>query len=162
MEPQSRGGTKFRRMVRVAEGFRSQKWHLCCAVRRCPPRPAMKRTSFLLCGKRTNGGTVVVFDAAGAEQRRIELKDEMAALAFSADGDLLAAATIRSPVQFWDVASGKLRWTGSTDFGNTSGIRIAPDGDLIVAADGDTHVRAYDRKGKLVYTVEAVCLSHST
>jgi hypothetical protein len=26
---------------------------------------------------------------------------------------------------------------------------------LIVAADGDTHVRGYDRKGKLLYTAEA-------
>ena len=103
----------------------------------------------------SNGGTVVVFDAAGAERRRIELKGEVAALAFSADGEMLAAATIHSPVQFWDVASGKLQWTGSTEFGNTSGIKIAPGGDLIVAADGDTHVRAYDRKGKLLYTAEA-------
>jgi WD40 repeat protein len=103
----------------------------------------------------SNGGTVVVFDAAGTERRRIELKGEVAALAFSADGEFLAAATIYSPVQVWDLTSGNLQWTGSTDFGNTAGIRIARDGNLIVAADGDTHVRAYDRKGKLLYTTEA-------
>jgi WD40 repeat protein len=100
-------------------------------------------------------GVVVVFDAAGAERRRIDLKGEVAALAFSADGEVLAAATTRSPVQVWDLASGKLQWTGSTDFGNTSGIRIAPGGDLIVAADVDTHVRGYDRKGKLLYKADA-------
>jgi WD40 repeat protein len=99
-------------------------------------------------------GTVVVFDAAGAERRRIELKDEIAALAFSADGESLATATIHSPVRMWDLASGEVQWTGSTEFGNTSGIRIAPNGDLILAADADTRVRAYDRKGKLLYTTE--------
>jgi WD40 repeat protein len=103
----------------------------------------------------TNDGTVVVFDAVATEQRRIQLHGEVAALALSADGKLLAAATIFSPVQLWDVASGKLQWTGSTDFGNTVGTRIAPDGSLIVTADGDTHVRAYDRKGNLLYTAEA-------
>ena len=102
----------------------------------------------------SNDGTVVLFDAAATEQRRIQLQGEVAALALSADGELLAAATIFSPVQLWDVASGKLQWTGSTDFGNTVGTRIAPDGSLIVTADGDTHVRAYDRKGNLLYATE--------
>jgi len=32
---------------------------------------------------------------------------------------------------------------------------FAHDGNLIVVADGDTHVRGYDRKGKLLYTAEA-------
>jgi WD40 repeat protein len=97
---------------------------------------------------------VVVFDAAGSERRRIELKFEVAALAFSTDGESLATATIHSPVQMWDLASGKVQWTGSTEFGNTSGIRIAPDGNLIVAADVDTRVRAYNRNGKLLYATE--------
>jgi WD40 repeat protein len=103
----------------------------------------------------SNVGTVLVFDAAGSERRRIELKAEVAALAFSADGERLAASTQDSPVQMWDLASGKLQWTGSTDFGNTTGIRIARDGDLIVATDGDTHIRAYDRDGKLLYTADS-------
>lgn len=100
-------------------------------------------------------GTVVVFDAAGNEKRRIEMKHELAAVALSSDGDRLAVATINSPVQLWDVASGKLLWTGSTDFGNTTAIGIVPEGNLIVAADGDTHIRGYDPKGKLVYSVDS-------
>ncbi len=103
----------------------------------------------------SNSGTVVIFDAGGVERRRIELKGEVAALAFSADGSFLAAATIYSPVQIWDLASSTLQWIGSTGFGNTAGIRSAHDGNLIVVADGDTHVRGYDRKGKLLYTAEA-------
>jgi WD40 repeat protein len=100
-------------------------------------------------------GTVVVFDAAGSERRRIDMKHDLAAIALSADGELLAVATLYSPVQVWDVASGKLLWTGSTDFGNTTAIGIAPEGNLIVAADGDTHLRAYDRSGKLVYSTDS-------
>ena len=38
--------------------------------------------------------------------RRIELKGEVPALAFSADGSFPAATTIYSPVQIWDLASG--------------------------------------------------------
>lgn len=99
-------------------------------------------------------GTVVIFDPAGVERQRIDLKAEPAALAFSTDGTMLAAATIYSPVQLWDVASGKRLWVGTTDFGNSKGTKISSDGNMIVAADGDTHLRAYDRKGKLLYTAE--------
>ena len=99
-------------------------------------------------------GTVVVLDARGAEQHRLELKEEVTFLVFSADGTMLAVTTANSPVQLWDVASGKALWKGSTDFGNSYGASIAPSGDLIVAADGDTHVRAYDRKGKFLYAAD--------
>ena len=99
-------------------------------------------------------GTVVVLDAAGAEQHRLELKEEVSFLAFSADGTMLAVTTANSPVQLWDVASGKALWKGTTDFGNSYGASIATDGNLIVAADGDTHVRAYDRKGKFLYAAD--------
>jgi WD40 repeat protein len=97
---------------------------------------------------------VVVYDAAGGKKQRIELKDEVAAIALSADGGRLAVATINSPVQLWDVASGKLLWMGTTDFGNTTAIGIVPEGNLILAADGDTHIRAYDASGKLIYTAD--------
>jgi len=103
----------------------------------------------------TTKGSVAIFDASGKERRRIDLQGEVAAMTFSSDGELLAAATINSPVQLWDVVSGKLLWTGTTDFGNSTGIRIAGDGNLIVTSDGDTHVRGYDRKGNLLYTAEA-------
>jgi WD40 repeat protein len=99
-------------------------------------------------------GAVLVFDAAGTERRRIELEAEVVAIAVSADGQLMAVATVYSPVQLWDVASGKRLWTGSIDFGNTAAIGIAPDGNLIIAADTDTHIRAYERKGKPLYSAD--------
>jgi WD40 repeat protein len=100
-------------------------------------------------------GTVRVFDPAGTQQRRIELKSEVVAIAVSADGGFLAVATVYSPVQLWDLTSGKLLWSGSTDFGNTTAIEIVPEGNLIIAADTDTRVRAYDRNGKLVYSADS-------
>jgi WD40 repeat protein len=103
----------------------------------------------------TDEGNIVIFDALGAERRRIKLEGEVAAVALSADGTLLAAATIYSPVQLWDAGSGKHLWTGTTNFGNSNGIRIAPDGNLILSVDSDTHVRRYDRSGKLLYTADA-------
>jgi len=149
------------RVVGVAGEHGVSVWSLPSGVRRTidgmkghisPNGVACNRKGLAL---GSNSGTVVIFDAAGAERRRIELKGEVAALAFSADGDFLATATIYSPVQIWDLASGKLQWTGSTDFGNTAGIRITHGGNLIVVVDGDTHIRAYDRKGKLLYAAEA-------
>ena len=45
-------------------------------------------------------------------------------------------------------------WSGTTSFGNTNGARISPDGKSVFAADGDTYLRAYDIKGKLIYAAE--------
>jgi WD40 repeat protein len=102
-----------------------------------------------------NSGAVVVFDPAGAERRRIDIKGSVGAIAVSADGSLLAAATSLDPLRVWDVASGKHLWSGSNDFGNTQTIAISPDGNLIIAADTDTHIRAYNRQGKLAYSVDS-------
>lgn len=100
----------------------------------------------------TTHGSVVVWDMTGVERHRMDLKEEVTGLAFSADAKELAVTTGNSPVQAWDVASGSRKWKGTTDFANSYGSRISPDGNLVLAADGDTHVRAYDGKGQLVYT----------
>ncbi len=99
-------------------------------------------------------GTVVVLDAAGREQRRLELNQEVTGLALSGDGAALAVTTANLPLQVLDVASGKQLWAGSTNFGNSYGVRFGQGDNLILAADGDTHVRAYDRKGNLLYAAE--------
>lgn len=102
-----------------------------------------------------SSGAVVVFDPAGAERQRFDLKQYVGPVAVSADGSLVAAATDAGPVQLWDATSGRHLWTGSVDFGNSGTIAIAPDGNLIIGADTDTHVRAYDRQGKLKYSVDS-------
>lgn len=102
-----------------------------------------------------SSGAVVVFDPAGTERRRFDLESSVGAIAVSADGSLVAAATYLGPVQLWDVASGKHLWTGSIDFGNSATIGMAPDGNLIITADTDTHIRAYDRQGKLEYSADS-------
>lgn len=102
-----------------------------------------------------SSGAVVVFDPAGTERRRFDLKQSVGAIALSTDGSLAAAATYFGPVQLWDVATGKHLWTGSIDFGNSASIAMLPDGKLIIAADTDTHIRAYDRQGMLVYSADS-------
>jgi WD40 repeat protein len=54
-----------------------------------------------------SSGVVAVFDPAGAELRRFDLKQSVGAIAVSADGSLVAAATYFGPVQLWHVPSGK-------------------------------------------------------
>jgi WD40 repeat protein len=145
------------RVVGVAGDHDLYEWSLPSGARRAIS-VADGRISLAACGEALaigyKDGTVSVLDVAGNERRRIKMEYEPGAIALSADGELLAAATFYSPVQVWDVSSGKLLWSGSTDFGNTGAIGIAPDRNLIVTADGDTHVRAYDGKGKMIYSTD--------
>jgi WD40 repeat protein len=103
-------------------------------------------------------GTVVLLDFDGKVRQRVELKEEVTGLAFSPDGNKLAVSTANSPVQVWDVTSGSREWIGTTKFANSYGARISPDGKSVFAADGDTYVRAYEAKGKLVYAAEGSLL----
>ena len=96
-------------------------------------------------------GTVVLLGLEGKVRQRVELKEEVTGLALSPDEGKLAVSTANSPVQLWDVASGSREWSGTTTFANSYGARISPDGKFVFAADGDTYVRAYDAKGKLIY-----------
>jgi WD40 repeat protein len=131
-----------RRTVNVTGGFGG---HVNWREVACNPKALVMGLS---------SGAVVVLDPAGTERRRFDLKQSVGPVAVSADGNLVAAATHLGPVELWDVESGKHLWTGSIDFGNSATIGMAPDGNLIVAADTDTHIRAYDRQGKLEYSAD--------
>lgn len=99
-------------------------------------------------------GTVILLDFDGHVKQRLDLADYVYSLTLSRDGNKLAVSTANSPVQLWDLASGLREWIGTTSFGNTNGARISPDGKSVFAADGDTYLRAYDIKGKLIYAAE--------
>jgi WD40 repeat protein len=99
-------------------------------------------------------GTVLLLDFDGQVKQRFDLKEEIIGLKLSRDGNKLAVSTTNSPIQLWDVASGSREWIGTTSFGNSNGVRISPDGKSVFAADGDTYLRAYDIKGKLIYAAE--------
>ena len=118
------------------------------------------RIDLLTCGAKglaagLKHGTVTVFDSAGRQRQRFEMKDDLASIAFLPGEDRLAIATIQAPLGVWDIVSGKCLWTGTTDFGNTTAIGVRPTGNLIIAADGDTHIRGYDETGKLIYSAES-------
>ena len=99
-------------------------------------------------------GTVILLDFDGQVKQRLDLKEEIIGLKLSRDGNKLAVSTTNSPVQLRDLASGSREWMGITSFGNTNSARISPDGKSVFAADGDTYLRAYDIKGKLIYAAE--------
>jgi WD40 repeat protein len=92
---------------------------------------------------------------SGNVRRRIETKEPVQAMAFSPDGSLLAFATLLTPTQLWDTRSGQRLAVGVTSKGASYGAAFSPDGKVLVSADQDTRLRAYDRKGKLLYAVDA-------
>jgi WD40 repeat protein len=156
------------RLAAVCEGGRSivaiggdhdaYVWPLPSGARR-PISVGSGRVSRVACNATAlafgfEDGTAEVVNARGIAQPRIDSKDEIDNVAISTDGKLLAVATQNLPVQVWDAVGGKLLWTGVTDFGNTTAVDISHDGNLIITANGDTKIRAYDRKGALVYSVE--------
>lgn len=100
-------------------------------------------------------GTVLLLDAeSGDLRRRIEPKDPVGPVALSPDGSLLVFATISIPAQLWDTHTGQKLSVGTTKMGSSAAIAFSPDGSVYVSADEDTYLRAYDRKGKLLYSAD--------
>ena len=101
------------------------------------------------------GGTLLLLDAeSGNVRRRIETKDVVQTIALSPDGSLLAFATLLTPTQLWDTRTGQRLSVSGTSMGASYAVAFSPDGNVFVSADQDTRLRAYDRKGKLLYAVD--------
>ena len=102
------------------------------------------------------GGKVRILDAHnGAIRQRIETKEHVHGVYFSPDGVLLALAVGESPTQLWDARSGQKLATGVTNLGGTATAAFSPASDMLISADKDTRIRAYNRAGKLLYTADA-------
>jgi len=86
----------------------------------------------------TGGGNVRLWDAAtGKLVRKCERDNDgsVESLAFSPDGKTLTASRGNShALSFWDVASGKKRWTDTGHLGPVAGIAVSPDGRLLASA----------------------------
>jgi WD40 repeat protein len=103
-----------------------------------------------------DGGRVRVLDAKSGEIRqRIDAKFPVGTVSLSPDGALLAIATTRIPTQLWDARSGQKISSTVTNMGAAWTVAFSPAGDVFVAADEDTKIRAYNRAGKLLYTADA-------
>jgi WD40 repeat protein len=101
-------------------------------------------------------GAVLIFNSAGEITRRLAATEhDLQAIAFSADGSLLAIATNDSPTQLWDVQKGQRIATGTTVLGASTAVAFAPGKVMYVSADEDTTIRAYDGSGKELFKAEA-------
>jgi WD40 repeat protein len=77
------------------------------------------------------------------------------ALAFSANGSLLASGDVHGDVTIWDVATlTKKRWAKGSDAA-IWGLSFSPDGRTLAAACGDAKIRLWDPlTGQLMLTLE--------
>ena len=99
---------------------------------------------------------VRLWDGEGKQLRVLDVgRAFVNSLAFSPDGQRLAAACRDGKLRFWDVATGALRF--STDFSTEWNLRSAeavaysPDDKLFAAAGYDRTVRVFDRKSGMPY-----------
>lgn len=69
--------------------------------------------------------------------------DEFLAVAFSADGQWLAAGASSGAVQIWDTAAKKLAATLKEHGGTAAAVAFSPDGKYFATGSGDRTVRIY-------------------
>jgi WD40 repeat protein len=102
-----------------------------------------------------HGRKVFILDARSGEVRqRIDAQAPVQAIALSPDGSLLAVATSLFPTQLWNTQTGTRIATGVTNIGAAWTTAFSPTGEMYVAADEDTNLRAYNRSGKLLYAAD--------
>ena len=73
-------------------------------------------------------------------------KGSITALAFSPDGKMLVSGEgfAASPINLWDVASGKKLGVAEGHYGWVSALVFLPDGKTLVSASGDETIRLWD------------------
>ena len=108
-------------------------------------------------------GTIRVLRIKDGElvQRLTGHKKRPGALAFSADGKVLASGTDEErSVRLWDLTTARQTLTLEDGFGGPADLAFSPKGDLIAGSNYDANVRIWDAKsGRLLKTIEDVLVS---
>jgi WD40 repeat protein len=93
-----------------------------------------------------SGAVSLVDFGGGAPARIAESKDEMLALAFSADGKWLAYGGTDGTIGIWSIDERKLASTLEGHTGWIQGIAFSPDGKLLASGSADQTVGIWDPK----------------
>lgn len=100
-------------------------------------------------------GKAVILDLdTGKVRSHINSRGFLSGFGLSPDGSMLAISNTLDPVQVWDTNSGQKLVTGVNNFASSNFAVFSPSGDVFLSTDGDSYVRAYDRRGKLLYTAD--------
>jgi len=89
-------------------------------------------------------------------QKLMALSDEVLSLALHPGGSLLAAGSSGQPIFIWQLPEGELHFPALIGpASSTRAIQFSLDGELIIAASGDQHVRLFRHKNsQLIKTLE--------
>ncbi len=102
-------------------------------------------------------GDVLLFDLQTRQvlRRWSDLPSVVPMLAFSADGQRLAAGLADGGIRVWSMPDGRDLFADAAYAGHVDGASFAPDGRLVTTC-GDGFVRLYDRAGRMTAKVAAV------
>jgi WD40 repeat protein len=79
---------------------------------------------------------------------RLRHPDRVEALAYSADGKLLASADARGRVRVWDAQAGKMRF--ELPEGSGTAVAFSPDGKVLATGGDYIYIRLWDADGKSI------------
>ena len=101
-------------------------------------------------GAKVGDGEVVLVDLATGKPRHVlrhknwQLLQDVTAIQFSADGKMLAVATIHLTVSLWDVTTGKHLHTFPSNVYGPRSLAFSPDGKFLAVDDGGGVVLIWD------------------
>lgn len=98
-------------------------------------------------------GEVALLTIAGGARRVLDpLTDVVLAVAFSADGSLLATGAADGGVRVYDTGSGRLRWAARVHSDWATSVSFSADGRFLASAGKDMTVKLYEVKDGSLFT----------
>ena len=133
-----------------------------------PDGKRLAAVGFFLDDRRFMVGQVTIWDpATGARLRTLDAPNRAVAIAFSPNGQFLAAGgcgfarayttasgaqghMVASETRLWDVVTGDRLWSSEGDLGGVTSLAFAPDGQSLARCDEETVALIDPRTGKML------------